>query len=317
MPNVLKVPRWTKATEIKPDPDVVLFFHGLMCMCNHKDGFCEVGVLNTDQGKHDLHIYLFELPSEFEPLDLSTYPETWIPLDTFDVSHTGTAYTDIVRFEVVRPRVSGVSFYQPGAPKTADHDFRFIVDLEGPDFYNGMELGKNHAALGPRLHVPDALFYTLFKTSAKFKAQEGTDTPKDIDSVAAVTAANIYLDRTPSQPGKVFLSIDNSGSPVQLPTTPGKKNLVWVDNSCHLPECEDTSDFPRYYDAVKVPLGRKKFNVQKAQDKLAASARHIAFVDVLNRVFAGVDIKPKPFGTDDTPCGIAGAGVSGTLGPQT
>src|SRR5215204_5716503 len=251
MPNVLFFFQQTTAYEIKPDPDVALFFHGLMCMCNHYDGFCENGVLNSDKGKHDLYIYLFEVSAQFDPptnLDVGS----WNLLDVFDLSHTGNAYTDILRFEVLRPRVSGVSFYKPSKPPKQDpNDFRLIVDLEGPDFYNGYELGKNHMALGPRLHIPDAIFYTLFKTDSKFKAQEGTDTPKEIESLALITAANIYLDRTPSQPGKVYLSIDNSGSPIPLPTTPGKKNLIWVDNSCHQPECQNASDFPLYYDAVK------------------------------------------------------------------
>lgn len=319
MPTPFKPTRWTVAPRIEPNADVILAFHGLMCLCNHNSGFCEVGILNTDPGKHDLFIFLLEVSPLFDPptnVELGDYRL----LDVFDVSHTGKAHTDIVRFDVIRPRVQGVAFYQPDRPPKEDpNDFRLIIDLEGPDFYHGIELGKNHAALGPRLHIADATFYTLCKTNAKFKAQEGTSTPKDIDSVARVIGANIYLDRTPAHPGKVFLTIDN-GPPITLPTSPDKKNLIFIDNSCPHVVCRDQSDFPLYYDAVKVPLLRKKFTIEKVPDPPGtppAPAGLCALINNLSSVLAGFAVKEGITASDDTPCGPAGAGTSGGLGPPT
>jgi hypothetical protein len=318
MSSLIKPSRWTPTNkdQIDPDADVILAFHGLMCMCNNEGGFCEVGIVNTDDD-HKLGIYLFEVDPVFDPpasIELGNYTL----IDSYDVSNTGDAYTDIVSFDVFRSRISGVTFFLPPSypPKQDPNDFRFILDLEGPDFYDGIELGKNYEALGPRLHISDAVFYTLFKTPSTFTAKEGSSTGHDIHGLATMIGANIYLDNTPSSPGKVYLTIANSPA-ITLPTKAGKKNLVIIDNSC--PSCATAnppvSDFPIYYDAVKVPVGRKKFTLQKSPGGSGAAGRAYGhqFMSDLNRSVPGSPIKIDV--NDETPCAVAGNGSSGSLGP--
>lgn len=316
-------PRWTPTETLDTGADVILAFHGLMCLCKHNNGFCEVGILNTDKGAHDLCVYVFEVDAGFDPPASVSLKEIERVYPVITTAETGDRFNDIVDIRVFRPRAGhdGVKFYvPPGEPLTDRNDFRFITDLEGPGFYEGRLVGKNHEAFGPRFHVSDGVFYTLCKTARTFQLNEGRMT-NDTRSIARIVGANIYLDRTGRNPGTVELRIDKH-EPITLPSAEGKKNLVLIDNSCPAGTCSvATGDFDRYFDAITPPEGRAEITLKRAGFGTgpAAGTCDSDFQDTLDSMLADCPVKkfhdPLAAG-DDSPCGAAGAGSSGSLGPQ-
>jgi hypothetical protein len=309
--------RWDPVTQLEPHPDVILGFHGLMCLCHHGNGHCEVGVVNTDPGKHDLRIFIAEVSSGFNPptdIELGTIT----PRRLIKVSETGHAHTDIVTIDAFRPRISGVRFFQPaGAPKVDPSDFRHIVDLEGTCFYDGEKTGKARDYFGPRLRVRDAVFYTLCRTAREFKSkEEGAADACPVGSVARVVGANIYL-KSGRPTANVTVKV-NGAVKETLEVSADKKYLVFIDNSC--PKCDPkVSDFPQYYTAVTPPGAKKKILLEKTGGMGSAPRNGPCapdFVKMLERLFGTFsekDLEEFNIITDDAPCGPTGAGTSGDL----
>jgi hypothetical protein len=311
----MKPLRWTPVTTLDPDADVVLAFHGLMCLCNHNNGFCEVGILNTDQGNHDLAIYVLEVDTGFNPPTSKRISEIRLIEPVITAEDTGDDHTDIIDIRVFKPHPNhrGVKFFQPiGTPLSNPYDFRFITDLEGPGFYEGLTVGKLHTAFGPRLHISDGVFYTLCKTSSTFRIDEAGVT-NDTRSIARMVGANIYLDRSGQNPGTVTLRFPGS-RPITLPSAEGKRNLVLIDNSCPEGVCPPEGDFSEYFDAVTPPPKRNEIALELAtigsDPGEGPCSPH--FLSEINHLSPQFRVKTT---TDDTPCGAAGVGTSDSLGP--
>jgi hypothetical protein len=309
--------RWTPTPTLDPGADVILAFHGLMCLCRHNNGFCEVGILNTDQGHHDLAIFILEVDMGFNPPTSNHITEMTVVEPVITADDTGDEHTDIVDIRVFKPRTgyNGVKFFMPtGTPLSDPHDFRFITDLEGRGFYDGLTVGKDHTAFGPRLHISDGVFYTLCKTSSTFLIKEGGGT-NEIRSIARMLGANIYLDRTGQNPGTVTLRFPGS-RPITLPTAEGKRNLVLIDNSCPEHLCNPLEgDFDRYFDAVNPPPGRLQISLTLDTEGDTPGDGPCArdFMRDINQIVGALRVKAI---SDDSPCGAAGAGSSGSLGPE-
>jgi hypothetical protein len=313
-------PRWTPTETLDSGADVILAFHGLMCLCKHNNGFCEVGILNTDKGKHDLRIYIFEVDTGFNPPANLRFQEIRRIFPVITADETGDEFTDIVDIRVFRPRpgFNGVKFFMPrGTPLTDRNDFRFITDLEGKGFYEGRKVGKDHEAFGPRLHISDGVFYTMCKTRGTFDLDEG-GTKLDTRSIALLVGANIYLDKSRPNPGTVELRI-NQQQPITLPSAEGKKNFVLIDNSCPGHLCDTINgDFHLYFDAVTPPDGREEIKLRHASGMGSGPTEGPCdpnFLEDLNKLVAEFPVKRFGDISDDSPCGAAGAGSSGTLGP--
>lgn len=318
----LKLPsRWTPTETLDSGADVVLAFHGLMCLCNHNNGFCEVGILNTDQGSHDLGIYIFEVDAGFNPPASLRFQEIRRIFPVITAGETGDSFRDIVDIRAFKPRpgFNGVKFFMPpGTPLTDRSDFRFITDLEGPGFYDGLKVGKNHEALGPRLRVRDGVFYTLCKTRRLFHLEEG-GTRHETRSIARIVGANIYLDRTRPNPGTVTLKV-NGREPITLPSAEGKKNFVLIDNSCPEDVCDPVNgDFDLYFDVLTPPDGRNEITLKPSPITGSGPTEGPCdpdFLNDMNRMLAEFPVKKFLDISDDAPCGAAGAGSSTSLGPE-
>ncbi|HEX8501093.1 MAG TPA: hypothetical protein VF659_10940 [Pyrinomonadaceae bacterium] len=312
--------RLTPSRDIGAGAGVVLAFHGLMCLCHHQNGFCEVGVVNTDPGAHDLRVFVMEVSPQFDPPANPNLGQI-TPVRVFTLSDTGRGHTDTVAVDAFRPRARGVTFFQPdGQPNAHPNDFRHVPDLEGSCFYDGELTGKVQTAFGPRLRVSDALFYTLCRTSRPFRArEEGSAETCPLGPIARVVGANIYL-KSGWLPGHVTLRI-NGVRKIRLKPSANKKYLVFVDNSC--PRCgPGFNDFPLYYAALKPPAGRKKILLEQgtggggpsAIPTPSAGLCSSSFVDRLDQLFglsdAGLPALPS---SDDAPCGPAVTGRSATL----
>jgi|SRR6185369_12249526 len=71
-------------------------------------------------------------------------------------------------------------------------DFRWLPDLEGPEFYNKELRPKNKTKFSTKLKVKHGTFYTYQRTNTTFKAVGGPS-PGYLGHIAKVMAANIRL----------------------------------------------------------------------------------------------------------------------------
>lgn len=280
--------------------NVILGFHGLMCFChrhNHADKNCEIGIYNGSPD-HKLSITVYAVAPSFDPpysMDMRPYFKVAGP---FGTDETGNEKNEVVQFDVEKPVVSGVKYFQEGGPRDDPHNFRLILDLEG-DFYPGVELKKMKDLFGPRLRVDHGLFYTLCPSRTKFSRVE-VNTPGDLTplgSVARMVGANIYLQDS----GSVTLKMKNAPSVVMKPED--GKFFVLVDNGCI--GCKDVNDFHLYYNTFEQPKGAPQFDVLKTTSATPVLAP--------GSPCALIERTVKDRGTDDTPCGSAGFGSSGEI----
>lgn len=307
--------RWTPAGSIEPNPDVTILLHGLMCLCNNDEGYCEVGI-HKKAASHNFNVSVYEVSSgNFDPpADVGAFAGA-VKVDSYDRNDTGRSQNDKVVFGAVMPRKAGVSFYQSDPQKSNPNDFLFITDFEGDDFHN-QHLDKKTDAFGPMLHIPNATFYTLCKTTKPFKREAPGDM-KSLGSVARVVAANIYL----AEGG--FVSLRMRGKEVRkLIPTSTKKFIVVVNNGCPQDVCKfkpkdpdkkKRNDFFQYYKTFEIPSEQDEFELKIDEDRVEPDAFdpcNPAFRSALDRLFEESGGKR---GTDDSPCGASGFGSSGCI----
>lgn len=301
----------TTSDPIGRGANVVIGFHGLMCFCHtHRDAGkeCEVGIHNKAPD-HTFTITVFKVSPAFDPpheMDMTPYELYRGP---FDISHTGNSRNDKVRFNVKHPVKAAVEYFQQGAPKEHPNNFRNILDLEGEDFYEAIELGKKSDNLGPRLRIDAGLFYTICKSGAEFRRVASTGGQRDIGGIARMAAANIYLQAN----GSVTLKMKNAPD-VEMSAADGKF-FVLVDNGCQLvhPNCE-VGDFILYYETFDIPPANAAiFNLVKVGGGPATPAPGSPCALFLPEVDRMLRRQDKLLSTDDSPCGVAGYGSSGSI----
>jgi hypothetical protein len=149
-----------------------------------------------------------------------------------------------------------------------DEDFRWIPDLEGPEFHNRKLKIKNRSKLKPTIFLSDGILYTRQKTNEVFARVliNGKPSPKPLGRLAYGLNADI----TCPDGGEVILSnrFDRrspEGSDrcvVRLPQNDRTKYLITVENHCQLPDELEGTDFRLYYDVVSDPEG-KQFDLRR------------------------------------------------------
>jgi hypothetical protein len=307
-------PNWPPfSQDIPSGANVVLGFHGLLCFCHrhgHSDRNCEVGVHNRS-ASHNLSISVYRVLDTFNPpynMDMGIDENTLPFAGPFVKGALGSLNTNIVRFDVDEPReITGVKYFHMGSvdkPRDHPNNFRHIVDLEH-DFHPGIVLNKIRRRMGPRLRINNGLFYTLCRTETQFErvVQEGpAQNPVPIGSVALMVGANIYLEND----GKVTLKMPGDDD-VELKASQGKY-FVLIDNGCR--GCTG-SDVLRYYDVIDSPPA--KFDLRKKSTGTGSPAPGSPCEIFLPQVNLILKDAFQPFIADDTPCGAAGFGLSGSI----
>lgn len=292
--------------------NVVIGFHGLMCFCHrhgHSDRNAEVGVHNNSPA-HSLSIVVYRVADTFDPpydMDMGITSKTQPYAGPFSKGQTGSLKSNIVRFKVNDPRISGVRYFHEGAgPRDHPNNFRHILDLER-DFYPGIELPKKGDRLGPRIRINHGRFYTLCRTETQFERVEVGAPPANppvlIGSLARMVGANIYLEGD----GNVTLKMPASDDVVMR--ADDGKFFVLIDNGCA--GCQ-TNDFPLYYDTFDPPLGNPVVFDLKAVGTIPIQPRPNSPCDIFLPQVDKILKKDNHFmSTDDAPCGVAGFGSSG------
>lgn len=293
----------TTSDPVGHDANVVIGFHGLMCFCHsHRDGSkeCEVGIHNTQLGGHDLTITVYKVASTFDPPYNMNMGTPTLYKGPFKFGDTGNTKAHKVRFDVDKPVTPGVSYLQIGGQKDNPNNFRFILDLEGDDFYKDIELSKQGDNLGPRLRIQSGLFYTLCKSTTEFWRLSSTGGLKDIGSIARIIGANIYL----QSGGSVSLKMKGAEK-VKLRESEGKF-FILVDNGCHC----SFNDFLFYYQTFNVPAANASGFTLLAKPGTGGPSPCDDFLEQLDNVLRA---QKKLMSTDDAPCGVAGFGSSGGI----
>jgi hypothetical protein len=147
-------------------------------------------------------------------------------------------------------------------------DFRWIVDLEGPEFHNRKLRIKNLAELVPAVFVSSGIVYTKQKTDETFARISVNGKPAPI--ALGKFAHGINVDITCPKGGEVRLSnrSDNAlsesraGHAVSLPQSDDIKYLITIENHCDVAGESESTDFRLFYDVVEDPE-EKKFDLRR------------------------------------------------------
>ncbi|HVQ35886.1 MAG TPA: hypothetical protein VMS31_00030 [Pyrinomonadaceae bacterium] len=245
-----------KSTQTLPqrNPDVQMFFHGLLMLCPNADGsMCEIGVHRLSV-EHRLSISVREKSSEAPDPPL--------------LRLSGTLDSTGLTIEVI-PTSDGVSQFVPTSDlfdrfseNNDPKDFRWAIDLDQLDPASG-PIKLIQSAIQPSIKVMDGLFHTARLTNPETIEVELTEVghqPINLNSVAQLVGANIYLEE--GQRVKLTWFGEGRTRTLELPRSNGTKTFViYIDNSQSLmladrnaTEPEPThSEFVEYYKAVQSP----------------------------------------------------------------
>ena len=156
--------------------------------------------------------------------------------------HVGVLMEGGVQIDLERASINGVRRFVPTLDffrdrQNDDQDFRWIVDLESPEFHNG-KITLDDAGTEPTVVITDGVFYTAMRTDpAKLKVERITEPdPNGVPfySIASLIGVNIYLDRgqkfkltwnrTKDEPDKMTLDKPAIGSGI-------KYYEIWINNN--------------------------------------------------------------------------------------
>jgi hypothetical protein len=288
---------------------IVLLFHGLLSFINFGPKRCDVGVHNQDPD-HDFVVYVlndsFKVLQAIPVRDLKSTDPFTFTADKVDAPVSGADGT--------------VGFFQDQdifrRDMASDHecDFRWLLDFEGPEFYNSA-LQLKPETLKPTLRVYNGLFHTAQLTKSTFK-RHSPEGELSLGPIAFLIAANIYL----AAGGTATLRI---GKQVINFTKETGKRIIWFSNSCLCDKCEfdpksprkeGRNDFHMYYRTFEIPSARREFEL--IADKIVPSP-----CPTIPNLFSSVEgLKSntqlmsilKRFSTDPAPCGGGGHSGGGT-----
>jgi len=202
--------------------------------------------------------------------------------------------------EFTRAQKRGISFFQSGAfnrqagigdPK----DFRWVVDLEGSEFYNEQVRIKENQ-LGPIVRMTSGEFYTKGRSRPLMRRQ-GDGTFQLFGSIADEIAADL-----PIKGGDVVLRSTKSGKEIlRLPRKPATTYEIIFENlpvtDGHMATMVGSSDhFQYYYHVIAKP------KTEWFEFKIAAPGANVAG-DSNPFTFIAASYEPAP---DPATCGIVG-----------
>jgi len=284
--------RWTVSNRIPDSPTIKIVFHGLLAFCHNGDLRCEIGAHNRAED----HSPTLEIIENGKQTDF---------LDAAEFRRLGA---QIIELTAEAPDPPGVSFFMQGGmldrckPKDNPNDFRWMLDMEGRDFYDrppGQPLDKKLGFFSPKLIVHHGVFYTLDTTKNKFKRSLRGD--RMLGHLSFFMAANIKL-----KSGRAFLR----GGGLNREFEAAKKYQINFKNVClhKNKECkfkpgslnkEERNDFFEYYKTFAIPPGREEFELTLHGTPI--NARH-SFKKL------GLMADVGPTSTDPAPCGGLGFG---------
>ena len=233
---------------------VTVDFEGLGLMCINRDKTkAEVGLLTCGRHKPVLDIQKIELDNAGRAAR-SYFHDSFIP-DRHVWFNVGP-----------QSPPPGISTYKPtgefqrGDPRSDEEDFRWIPDLEGPEFHNTTLTINPSFERAPRFFLFNAEFYTKRRTDHELSRVSLNSSPsrRDLGRLAYNVSADIILEKNgflTLSDRPIAASQELSDDVKRLEYEPSIKYLITVQNHCSVPGDFDGTDFRLYYDVVADPRG--------------------------------------------------------------
>ncbi|MFL6214353.1 MAG: hypothetical protein ACJ74J_10735 [Blastocatellia bacterium] len=248
--------------------NVTISVAGIAICRTHKRNQFEFGFLRCDRHSLTLDIQEIELdPVTRSPVHSSLKPHL-LRLDQ-DIS-IDVVYPEKdggLQFQRGVSTYTGGQFNRLGDIGDAE-DFRWIVDLEGPEFHNRKLRIKNLAELAPTLFISNGILYTKQKTDEAFAriSAQGKSSPVALGKFAH----GINTDITCPEGGEVIISNrpDNrlpargDCNAVRLPQSDVIKYLITIENHCDATDESERTDFRLFYDVLEDPE-EKEFDLRR------------------------------------------------------
>jgi hypothetical protein len=157
-------------------------------------------------------------------------------------------------------RREGHQFHGPSG-RGDEHDFRWVVDLEGSDFHDRrLEIRQltdgRRSVLQPKIFISDGVLYAETRTDEQIvRVSEGVR-----ERVIGRVAFKVGADLFPGDGGKVELRNRNDlqrQRAIVLDRGPYTRHHITIENICQEHGDHDGSDFNLLYNAVSDPDGRQ------------------------------------------------------------
>ncbi len=207
-----------------------------------------------------------------------------------------------------------MTFLQSGRPLRRNdpnenpEDFRWLIDLEDPDFY-GFQLPMRDRVFRQRLFVKQGMFYTLLRSCATFDVVGGPNEQSGI-YLARYIGANLDLG------ANECVSLKVNGTSV-LPSNAGcggqgKSYQFFFVNNCIRSDRCSGSDFYLNFDAVAIPINQRfELVLNTACAQPPPDPFEQIFDQLLKRDKSG--LAPIILNTDPSPCMGTGFGSGGAM----
>jgi hypothetical protein len=248
--------------------NVTISLAGIAISRPHKRNQYEVGFLKC--GRHNLVLDIQEI--ELDPV-------TMRPLRSCFKPHSLRLDEDI-SIDVVYPDYGGSLQFQRGVStyqgrefdrlcdKGDAEDFRWVADLEGPEFHSQKLRVKNLSELAPTVFISNGVLYTKQKTDEAFARISVKGKPSPV--ALGKFAHGINADITCPKGGQVILSNRsdnerpecNTRHSVSLPQSDVIKYRITIENHCDSFEESEGTDFRLFYDVLEDFAG-KKFDLRR------------------------------------------------------
>lgn len=248
--------------------NVTISVAGIAISRPHKRNQFEIAFVKCDRHNLVLDIQKIELDAE-----------TRIPIRSSLKPHSLRLDEDIL-IDVVYPDNDGnlqfqrgVTTYQGGefdrlCDKGDAEDFRWVADLEGPEFHNLKLRIKNLSELAPALFISSGILYTREKTDEAFARVSVNGKPSPV--ALGKFAHGINTDITCPKGGEVILSnrsdheltASSARNSVSLPQSDFIKYLITIENHCDEFDESESTDFRLFYDVLEDPE-EKKFDLRR------------------------------------------------------
>jgi hypothetical protein len=234
----------------------------LACINGQKRNRCEVGILRCDRHKPILDIQRIELhPKSRKPLHSSLVPHS-LNLDediVIDVEHGDGA-------EIAHCKRGVYTYTRRDFDRLDDsgdaEDFRWIADLEGPEFYDRRLKIKRRSELKPVIFISDGILYTSQKTEEVFARVLANDDGPAVP--LGKLGYGLSADITYPEGSRVVLrNGSDTGSPANktcsttLPVDGCSRYVITIENYCEMADQSEGTDFRLFYDVLKVPRKRQ------------------------------------------------------------
>lgn len=270
----------TSVTGPGGEPNVRIYFHGLLLLRSEDGNVCEAGVHHA-AFRHTLSVEArTRTPNRpdvihmrhFGPLK---FREEGQPGMSIEIDGSGRPAPAAFKFVTPAALNFETGEVPPETPEVAE-DFRWIINLEG-GLFHGDELdctvfGTQHVI---RLGGGEYYFYTARRADSglKFVRKEGGKGPKDFRRIGSIIGARVFLsgDQSITLTWNDGMQEEDQTLRLSKPQT-GSIHEIYVENSplYEPPSNSGTpprhSELPEYYKVIRGKIGNARFRLDPVKE---------------------------------------------------